>query len=91
MTDNIVINTVAPVLFAYGNYHSENKYKDRALQCLEYTGAEKNLITNGFKQLQIDNKNARDSQALIELKNEYCSKKRCLECAVGNSVLKQVN
>ncbi|HKO80456.1 MAG TPA: DUF2851 family protein, partial [Chitinophagaceae bacterium] len=75
MTDNIVINTVAPVLFSYGHYHHEDKYKDRALQCLEQTGAEKNLITNGFKQLRIENKNARDSQALIELKNEYCGKK----------------
>ncbi|HKZ67732.1 MAG TPA: DUF2851 family protein [Chitinophagaceae bacterium] len=91
MIDNIVINTVAPVLFAYGSYHNENKYKDRALQCLEETAAEKNLITDGFKQLQIGNKNAWDSQALIELKNEYCTKKRCLECSVGNAILKQAD
>ena len=91
MIDNIIINTVAPVLFAYGNYHNENKYKDRALQCLEETAAEKNLITKGFRQLNIENKNAWDSQALIELKNEYCTKKRCLECSVGNAILKQTN
>lgn len=91
MTDNIVINTVAPVLFSYGHYHNEQKYKDKALQCLEHVGAEKNMITNGFKQLRIENKNARDSQALIELKNEYCSKKRCLECSVGNAILKQTS
>jgi hypothetical protein len=91
MIDNIVINTIAPVLFAYGNYHNENKYKERALQCLEEMSAEKNLITDGFKQLKIENKNARDSQALIELKNEYCIKKRCLECSVGNAIFKQTN
>jgi hypothetical protein len=91
MIDNIVINTVAPMLFAYGNYHSENKYKDRALQCLEQIAAERNLITAGFRQLQVENKNAWDSQALIELKNEYCIKKRCLECSVGNAILKQLN
>ena len=91
MTDNIVINTVAPVLFSYGHYHNEQKYKDKAVQCLEHIGAEKNLITNGFKLLRIENKNARDSQALIELKNEYCSKKRCLECSIGNAVLKQTS
>ena len=91
MIDNIIINTVAPVLFAYGNYLNENKYKDKALQCLEEIGAEKNLITKGFQQLHIENKNAWDSQALIELKNEYCIKKRCLECSVGNSILKQNN
>jgi len=91
MIDNIIINTVAPVLFAYGNYLNENKYKDKALQCLEETAAEKNLITKGFKQLNVENKNAWDSQALIELKNEYCTKKRCLECSVGNAILKQTN
>lgn len=91
MIDNIIINTVAPVLFAYGNYHHENKYKDKAIQCLEELPAEKNLITNGFRELNIENKNARDSQALIELRNEYCNKKRCLECAIGNAILKQTS
>ncbi|MGZ8553770.1 MAG: DUF2851 family protein [Chitinophagaceae bacterium] len=89
--DNIIINTVAPVLFVYGNFYNENKYKDRALQCLEEIAAENNLVTGGFRQLHIGSKNARDSQALIELKNEYCIKKRCLECSVGNAILKQPN
>ena len=88
MIDNIIINTVCPVLFAYGNYHDDNKYKDKALKWLEQTAAENNSITKGFLKLNIENKNAYDSQALIELKNEYCSKKRCLECAVGNAILK---
>lgn len=88
MVDNIIINTVAPVLFAYGSYQGEQKYKDKALQWLEETTAEKNAITKGFQELNIENKNAFDSQALIELKNEYCHKKKCLECSVGNSLLK---
>lgn len=88
MIDNIIINTVAPVLFAYGNYHDENKYKEKALKWLEKTAAEGNSITKGFQKLGIENKNAFDSQALIELKNEYCGRKRCLECGVGNSILR---
>lgn len=88
MINNIIINTIIPVLFAYGNYHNEQKYKDRALQWLEETDAENNSITNGFMSTGIENKSAYDSQALIELKNEYCVKKRCLECAVGNGILK---
>lgn len=88
MIDNIIINTVCPVLFAYGNYHNENKYKDKALNWLEQTSAEKNNITKGFQLLGIENKTAFDSQSLIELKNEYCIKKRCLECGVGNAILK---
>lgn len=88
MVDNIIINTVAPVLFAYGNYHNENKYKEKAIKWLVATPAEGNLITKGYQKLGIENKNASDSQSLIELKNEYCNKKRCLDCSVGNSILK---
>ena len=88
MIDNIIINTVAPVMFAYGTYHDENKYKEKALNWLEKATAENNSITKGFVKLGIENKNAFDSQALIELKNEYCNKKRCLDCGVGNAILK---
>lgn len=88
MIDNIIINTICPVLFAYGNYQDENKYKSKALKWLEEISAESNSITKGFQQLGIENKNAFDSQALIELKNEYCNKKKCLDCAAGNAILK---
>ncbi|MEI9944846.1 MAG: DUF2851 family protein [Chitinophagaceae bacterium] len=88
MIDNIIINTVIPVLFAYGNYHDDIACKEKALRWLEETAAEKNFITKGFETLRIENKNAYDSQGLIELKNEYCDKKRCLECGAGNAILK---
>jgi len=88
MIDNILINTVCTVLFAYGHFNKEQKYKNRALQWLEEVTAEANSITKGFQQAGLQNKNARDSQALIELKNEFCRKKRCLDCAVGNALLK---
>ncbi|MFM6925058.1 MAG: DUF2851 family protein [Ferruginibacter sp.] len=88
MTDNILINTVVPILFAYGHYHQENRYKDKAIQWLEDIRAEKNSITKGFEILQVENKTAFDSQALIQLKNEYCNKKRCLDCSVGNKLIR---
>ena len=88
MIDNVLINTVCTLLFAYGHFNKEQKFKDRALQWMEEITAEANSITKGFQQAGLQNKNARDSQALIELKNEYCSKKRCLDCAVGNALLK---
>jgi Protein of unknown function (DUF2851) len=88
MIDNILINTICTVLFAYGHFHKEQKYKDKALQWLEEITAESNSITKGFQQVGLQNKNAHDSQALIELKNEFCSKKKCLDCAVGNALLK---
>ena len=88
MVDNILINTICTVLFAYGHINMEQKFKDRALQWLEEITAESNSIIKGFEQTGLKNKNAHDSQALIELKNEYCCKKRCLDCAVGNALLK---
>lgn len=90
MINNILINTIIPIVFAFGLYHKEEVYKSKALLWLEQVAAEKNTITNAFADLGIENKNAFDSQALIQLKNEYCNKKRCLECAIGNRLLKTV-
>lgn len=88
MIDHLIINVVVPVLFAYGSYRDEHPYKEKALRWLEETAPEKNFITAGFKSLGIESRNAYDSQSLIELKNEYCDKRRCLDCAVGNAILK---
>lgn len=90
MTENIIINTVVPLLFAYGRLHKEDGYKHKALQWLEESAAEKNAIILNWKNSGIEISNAFDSQALLELKTQYCDKKRCLECAVGNALLKGV-
>jgi hypothetical protein len=89
--DNIIINTIVPTLFAYGLYNKQEQYKTKALHWLENTKAEANAITKGFTSLSVDNRSAFDSQALIELKNEYCNYKRCLECSVGTQLLKQTD
>lgn len=89
MIDNIIINTIIPVLFTYGLHHNEQVYKDRAIKWLEEISAEKNSITSGFEKLNFSNKSAFDSQSFIQLKNEYCNKKLCLHCAIGNSLLKR--
>ena len=87
MIQNILINTVIPVLYAYGLFNKNEVLKSKALQWLEKTGAEKNNITKGFQSLGIENKNAFDSQALIRLKNKYCDHLLCLQCAIGNKIL----
>ncbi len=89
MIENIIINTVAPILFAYGHYQNENKYKERALTWLEETAAEKNAVVNSFYAAGITAKTAFDTQALIQLKNNYCNHKLCLQCAIGNRILKR--
>lgn len=88
MVQNILINTVVPILFAYGYLNKLEPIKEKALQWLGEIVAERNNITKGFETLTIENKTALDSQALIQLKNEYCNQKRCLQCAIGNKILK---
>ncbi len=90
MLQNLVINTLVPVLYAYGNYHQLDEYKNKALQWLEEIKPEKNKICAGWARLGVESSNAFSSQALIELKNEYCNHKRCLDCAVAANLLKQV-
>ncbi|HEX6432345.1 MAG TPA: DUF2851 family protein [Niastella sp.] len=89
MIDTIIINAVVPVLFAYGLLHNEEQYKNRALNWLDELDPERNAITNGYEALGIINKSACDSQALLELKSHYCDPKKCLDCAVGNALLKR--
>ena len=88
MIDNILINTMVPMVFAYACHHNDEQQKSKALRWLEELEPEQNHITKGFKILNIINSSAFDSQALIELKTQYCDQKRCLECAVGNAILK---
>ena len=89
MISNTIINTIVPVLFAYGMHYNEQVYKDKAIKWLDELSAEKNTITKGFENIDFSNKSAFDSQALIQLKNGYCNKKLCLHCAIGNALLKR--
>jgi hypothetical protein len=88
MIDNIMTNTVIPLLFTYGTYYNEHSIRYKALRWLEETGWEENTITRNFKAIGIKCSSSYDSQALTELKNEYCDKKRCLECSIGAWLLK---
>lgn len=91
MISNIIINTIVPTLFAYGHQRQEQEYKDKALRWLEALETEENTITRGFAGCGIASRSAFQSQALIELKTQYCDHKRCLDCAAGNALLKLSN
>jgi lysozyme family protein len=76
------------MVFAYGVYHKDESSKEKAIKWLEKIKGEKNYIIKGFGNIGVKSITAFDSQALLELKNEYCTNKRCLTCAVGNYLLK---
>jgi len=86
--DLILLNTLVLFLFSYGNHNKQQYFINRALQLLENLPSEKNNIVADFDNLGVKIKTAFESQALLELKNSYCNYKKCLECGVGNKILK---
>lgn len=87
--DILLINTVVPLFFAYGQSHKRPEYCDRSLRLLESIQPERNHIVSLFQQGGIGVRNAGDTQALIQLKREYCEKRKCLYCRIGFRLLKR--
>jgi hypothetical protein len=86
--DLLLLNTVALFLFSYGRHNQLQYHIDRSLNLLETLPGEHNNIIAGFDSLGVKAKSAFDTQALLELKNYYCNYKKCLQCSVGNKILK---
>lgn len=85
--DILLINSLVPILFIYGKQKGLEAYTERAFLLLETLAPEKNFITNQFGRAGIKINNAADSQALIQLKREYCEKKKCIYCRIGHKLL----
>lgn len=83
----LVINTAVPVIFAYGRHHSKEFLCERAYDLQESLRAEDNHITRMWQECGLPVKSAGDSQALIQLKKEYCDRKECLRCRFGYEFL----
>ena len=86
----LMINTAIPMLFAYGRHTCDDSLCERAFDMLEQLKAEDNHIIRMWKECGLKVKTAGDSQALIQLKNEYCDRKDCLRCRIGYEYLKRV-
>ena len=84
--DLIIINTIIPIQFAYAKSHGKENCEDLIL-LLHEVAPEKNVIMDKFSSFGIRPKNAFETQSLLQLKNEYCNKSRCLECAIGMELL----
>lgn len=84
---NIIINTTVPLMVAYGKSRDEQELVDRAVDILQHVAGESNTILKTWEQLGMKSKSAADSQGLIELHNNFCLRRRCLDCSVGFSIL----
>jgi hypothetical protein len=86
----IIMNTIVPFYFTYGKKMGLPQLQDKALQFLEEIEAEDNSTIKQWRQSGIIPRNAFDSQALLQLKNEYCDKKHCLACAIGAKIISRI-
>jgi hypothetical protein len=90
-TDVVCINTIVPLVYAMGLHTNNADLKQKALAWWQSITAEKNSITKQWEELNWKALHAGQSQAQIHLYKNYCTHKRCLQCAIGNSLLKQKN
>lgn len=84
----LLINFVAPMLYAYGASHSDPDLAERGLEIWRMLEAEDNRIVKRWERAGIKAGNAAESQALIQLRKEYCDRNRCLDCRFGHKLLR---
>ncbi|WP_116106472.1 DUF2851 family protein [Lewinella sp. IMCC34191] len=88
---SILVNAIAPAYFAYGLHRTDERYRERALELLEALPAERNSVVSHWKKLGWPARSAGESQALLDLKQAYCTPTRCTSCAVGCSILNRTD
>jgi len=86
--DIILINVIVPLKFAYQKYLGQLD-NENVVNLIEQIKPEKNRIVDAFTKVDLEIKNALDTQAILQLNNNYCLKKRCLSCDIGHYIIKQ--
>ena len=89
--DVLLINTIVPFLFWYGEQKQQQTCKDKALELLEQLPPEKNAVIDGWIKLGLTATSAYDTQALLQLKKMYCEDKKCLRCRIGHKIVELKN
>jgi hypothetical protein len=84
---NIIINAVSIFLYLKGKELNNNQILNKSLKILELLPPEKNIITRKWHDLTIYPHNAKETQALLEIYQQFCTRKKCLECAIGINIL----
>ncbi len=86
--ESLIINGIATMLFTCGKKQEDEGMVEKAISILEELPPEKNGIIKKWIELEVMPVNAKHTQALIELKHEYCEKKKCLSCLLGSELIK---
>ena len=87
MGDNIIINSIIPLLYTYGKTIPDREVLEKSIQWLSEMPAEKNRLMDGWKRVGVSVRKAAASQALTELKKQFCDQRKCLDCEIGKHLL----
>jgi hypothetical protein len=87
--DLIIINTVIPLLFAFGKLRGKPLFQQKAIDWLGELPPESNRIVKEWEApgIGISALSAADSQGLVYLKKHYCDHRKCLCCRIGHKVV----
>jgi len=85
----VIINSVVPFLWWLAEVTANPVFREKGVELLELLPAEKNSLLDQWKEKALKPKSAAESQGLLELKNEFCNRKQCLNCKIGLHLLKQ--
>jgi hypothetical protein len=83
----LVINVAVPLLHARATARGDFDGMTQCAELLQQLKSEENAVTRLFKNAGIDTPDAFTSQALVELRREYCEKKKCIYCRFGHRML----
>ncbi|QRM90998.1 DUF2851 family protein [Lacinutrix sp. WUR7] len=86
--DLLIINTIVPIQFSFAKQQGK-ELTDAIISIIQEIASEKNSIVTKFQDLKPLGNSAMHSQALLQLKTEYCDKNKCLQCAIGSSLIKR--
>lgn len=86
-TEIFLINAVIPVIFIYGRFRDNNAICEKALSFLENIHAEENTVVRNWKVCGIGAGSAFSTQAMLQLTEQYCKKRRCLDCRIGSKIV----
>lgn len=85
----LLINCVIPMLYCYYKYSGDDK-NEFLFELISTIPAEDNSVISVFKEINTSlGKTAMETQALLQLKNNYCDFNYCLKCEWGAHILQK--
>ena len=86
--DLLIINCVIPIRFIYFKSIDDASKLEETLMFSESLKSEKNTIVTEFERNNWMIVNAKESQAIMQLKKDLCDKHKCLSCLIGKRLLR---